>query len=250
MDNVILLDWDTKFFGFPVAQISSNRLDKKSLKEVLNFCQKNKIKLLQFKCDAHHRQSVLLAEKNNFHFADVRITLTKQLSTEDCHEENLPNKISFRVGDNADIPTLKDIVTDIYTNSRYYFDTNFPRNDVHGFYRNWIEKSVLGNFDDLVWVLCNDDVPIACCSILYNSSRLSATIGLFAVDDKMSGQGLGNLLLSKVLRKLSLEGVKKVSVVTQGRNYGAQRLYQRAGFQSETMEIYYHCWFDINGEKE
>jgi len=215
MDNVTLLDWDTEFFGFPVAQISSNRLDKKNLQEVLNFCKKKKIKLLQFKCDAHHRSSVLLAEKNNFHFADVRITLTKQLIMENCHKQNLPNKILFRVGDKNDIPTLKDIVTDIYINSRYYFDTNFPRNDVHGFYRNWIEKSVLGNFDDLVYVLCNNDVPVACCSILYNSTRLSATIGLFAVDDKMSGKGLGNLLLSKVLRKLSLEGVKKVSVVTR-----------------------------------
>ena len=126
MDNVTLLDWDSKFFGFPVAQISSNRLDKKSLQEVLYFCRKNKIKLLQFKCDAHHRQSILLAEKNNFHFADVRITLTKQLCMEDCHEENLPEKISLRLAEDADILSLKEIVTDIYTNSRYYFDTNFP----------------------------------------------------------------------------------------------------------------------------
>lgn len=250
MNNVNLLEWDSKFFGFPVAQICSNRLNKNSLQEVLNFCQKNEVKLLQFKCDAHHRQSVLLAEKNNFHFADVRITLAKKLTIENSYVDKLPNKISFRLGDNSDIPVLKDIVTDIYTNSRYYFDTNFPRNDVHGFYRNWIEKSVIGNFDDFVWVLCNDDIPIACCSILYDSSRLSATIGLFAVDDKMSGKGLGNLLLSKVLSTLSSEGVKKVSVVTQGRNYGAQRLYQRAGFQSEKMEIYYHCWFDINDAKD
>ena len=98
-------------------------------------------------------------------------------------------------------------------------------------------------------VLCHDDIPIACCSILY-SSKLSATIGLFAVDEKMSGKGLGNILLRKVFQNLVSQGVQNVSVVTQGRNYGAQRLYQRAGFQSEKIEIYYHCWFDIEGKTE
>lgn len=249
MSNVILLDWDSDFFGFPIAQIISNRLDENSLTEVMSFCQDNKVKLLQFKCDAHHRKSVLLAEKNNFHFADVRITLGKKLNKEVNDEIILPERITFRVGDNSDIPALKAIVTDLYTNSRYYFDTNFPRNDVHGFYRNWIEKSALGKFDDCVLVLCHDDIPIACCSILY-SSKLSATIGLFAVDEKMSGKGLGNILLRKVFQNLVSQGVQNVSVVTQGRNYGAQRLYQRAGFQSEKIEIYYHCWFDIEGKTE
>jgi hypothetical protein len=43
-------------------------------------------------------------------------------------------------------------------------------------------------------------------------------------------------------------GVKRVSVITQGRNYGAQRLYQQAGFLPDKMEIYYHRWFSTSEE--
>ena len=71
---VELLEWDTQFFGFRVAQITGNIIDSHSIEEILDFCNINKIRLLQFKCDAHHRNSVLLAEMNNFHFADTRMT--------------------------------------------------------------------------------------------------------------------------------------------------------------------------------
>ena len=243
--NVTMLNWDSNFFGFPVAQVLTNRLDENSLNDVMGFCRDNKVRLLQFKCDAHHRPSVLIAEDNNFHFADVRITLEKKLTSEDIDNCILPNDISFRLAERSDIPVLKEIVTDLYTNSRYYFDTNFPRDDVHGFYRNWIEKSVLGNFDDCVWVLCLGGKAIACCSISYNAD-FKVKIGLFAVDTKESKKGLGIILLRKVLCNLVHREISNVSVVTQGRNYSAQRLYQRAGFQTKKIEIYYHSWFNTH----
>jgi ribosomal protein S18 acetylase RimI-like enzyme len=35
-----------------------------------------------------------------------------------------------------------------------------------------------------------------------------------------------------------------VSVVTQGRNVAAQRLYQRAGFVTASTQLWYHRWLD------
>jgi len=243
LSYITLLDWDTEFFGFPVAQIVTDRLDQNNLDEALRFCREHQVKLLQFKCDAHHRPSVLLAEANSFHMADIRITFGKRLKAAD-REPFLPDDISFRIGEEKDISVLKEIVTDLYTHSRYYVDSNFPREDVHIFYGNWIEKSVRGDFDDCVWLLAKADLPVGCCSISYES-EVAASIGLFAVDEEFSGQGLGALLLGKVFQQLISQGVKTLSVATQGRNYLAQRLYQRVGFQTEKFEIYYHCWFDV-----
>jgi len=239
---VKLLEWDTDFFGFPVAQIQSDTIDAEHLAEVFSFCREHQVRLLQFKCHAHHHPSVLLAEKGNFHFADVRITLLKNLTDSKRRTGSLPEGLSFRKGKISDITALKEIVTDLYTHSRYYFDTNFPRNDVHGFYRNWIEKSVHGQFDDVVWVLCLNDYPIGCCSVSYKTSQI-ATIGLFGIDPNSGGNGFGSILMEEVLFSMFLRDIKTVSVITQGRNYGAQRLYQRARFYPEKMEIYYHKWF-------
>ena len=242
MGIIKLLEWDTNYFGFPVAQIQSRTISQNHLDEVLYFCKKNDVRLLQFKCNAHHRGSIILAEKGKFHFVDVRLTLHKTLSKLKKKKKNMLPDLSFRKGKISDISALKAIVTDLYTHSRYYFDTNFPRDDVHVFYQNWIEKSVHGQFDDLVWVLCQNNIPIGCCSVSYKSDQ-TASIGLFGIDPSCGGKGFGKILIEKVLFSLLEHEIKTVSVATQGRNYMAQRLYQRAGFCNEKMEIYYHRWF-------
>ena len=245
MHIVKLLEWDSIFFGFPIAQIQSNTIEEMHLGEIFSFCRENKVRLLQFKCDAHHRPSILLAEKGSFHFADVRLTLHKRLTDLEGQNTPLPKRLSFRKGEISDIPALKTIVTDLYTHSRYYFDTNFPSNDVNGFYQNWIEKSVRGLFNDFVWVLCRDNLPIGCCSVSHAGGQM-ASIGLFGIDPSMTGKGFGSLLMQNVLYSMFYKGLSTVSVITQGRNYGAQRLYQKAGFYNEKMEIYYHKWFSAS----
>jgi ribosomal protein S18 acetylase RimI-like enzyme len=67
-------------------------------------------------------------------------------------------------------------------------------------------------------------------------------IGLVGVHSKYSGKGLGKAVLENSLMKLKDIGINKVSVITQGRNYPAQRLYQRVGFLIEKSQVYYHLW--------
>ena len=57
-----------------------------------------------------------------------------------------------------------------------------------------------------------------------------------------SGRGIGNILIKNILKLLEKKKYKRVIVVTQGRNYAAQRLYQSAGFQTCATELWYHKW--------
>ena len=41
------------------------------------------------------------------------------------------------------------------------------------------------------------------------------------------------------------EGAQKVTVVTQGKNRAAQRLYQQCGFLSRDLQRWYHKWYPI-----
>jgi len=245
---VVLLDWDTDFFGFPVAQIAKNRLSPNERDYVDEFCRENKVRLLQFKCDAHHRPSVLAAEEYDFHLADVRMSYRRKLDVRSLERPNSPEGVLFRRANKDDVSILMDITTGLFTHSRYFFDANFPRDRVKEFYRSWIEKAVHGESDDLAWVISNSLLPQGFCSIAYCDER-QARIGLVGINPSVMGQGLGGLLMSNVLVSLVEHGVEEVSVVTQGRNYGAQRLYQRAGFLIDQIEIYYHRWFDNTNGK-
>jgi ribosomal protein S18 acetylase RimI-like enzyme len=70
-------------------------------------------------------------------------------------------------------------------------------------------------------------------------------IGIFAVAAEAQGKGLGHRLVDAALTWLARQGAARVTVVTQGRNSQAQRVYQRAGFRTHLVELWYHCW---NGE--
>lgn len=245
-EHVMILPWDTEFFNFPVAQFTVPRINDRIISEVLSFCDINSIRLLQYKCDCHDRNSVLLAEKNRFHFADIRMTFENRLEARKETDSEPNGEISFAIAQNDHIEKLMDIATDIHLLSRYYFDTNFPRDKVREFYRSWVRKAVLGTFDHLAYIICVDGEPAGFCTIRFRTADL-ATIGLVGIDHKQAKNGLGILLIEHVLNEVAKKGIALIEVVTQGRNYSAQRLYQKTGFMIKSTELIYHRWFDRTG---
>jgi dTDP-4-amino-4,6-dideoxy-D-galactose acyltransferase len=140
---------------------------------------------------------------------------------------------------------LKELTKDLYQHSRYYYDARFDRDKINEFYSSWIEKAVLGEFDSYCYCLFDtDSKPLGFCSVRENADT-SVSIGLFGIDEAYHGKGFGRLLVHSVLYELSIRGIRKVSVVTQGRNYVAQILYQKCGFVTKSTELWYHKWLNL-----
>jgi ribosomal protein S18 acetylase RimI-like enzyme len=55
--------------------------------------------------------------------------------------------------------------------------------------------------------------------------------------------GVGRKLVVASLGWFDAHGADRVTVVTQGRNIAAQRLYQRCGFLTRSTGLWYHRWF-------
>ena len=68
-------------------------------------------------------------------------------------------------------------------------------------------------------------------------------IGLVSVSAQARGIGIGSQLIHAILTWFATQHIKQVVVVTQGRNIAAQRLYQRFGFQTQIVQLWYHRWF-------
>ncbi|MFA4981109.1 MAG: GNAT family N-acetyltransferase [Candidatus Omnitrophota bacterium] len=233
------LEWDSGFFGFPVALLSSRYLTENIMHRIEKFIKRENIRLVEYLCNCHDSRSVKIAEKNGFHFADIRLSFEKVLREK--HGPQMPKAIRFGKADKKDVRTLKHISEDLYKDSRYFFDTNFNRSKINEFYQNWIEKAVLGKYDDECFCLYTNGVPVAFCSLKYNIGS-SVTIGLLGLSNEYQGKGLGKVLLYSIFDMLIDRGVSRVSVVTQGRNYAAQRLYQNVGFLTKATELWYHKW--------
>lgn len=239
-DLITKMEWDSDFWGFPVAYLSSKYLTENIMHRVEKVIKREGFRLVEYLCNCHDNRSVEIAERNRFHFTDIRLSFEKKI--EEGFEYALPEGITFSEAGKKDIPMLKEISKDLYQDSRYFFDENFNRNKVQKFYQLWIKRAVLGEYDDACFCLCEKGVPLGFCSIKYNFPSKSASIGLFGLSRKYHGRGLGKALLLMVSSELRRKNIARIDVVTQGRNYAAQRLYQRAGFLTKATELWYHKW--------
>ncbi len=235
---IAFLNWDTSFWGFPVALITSRRLTKNISYRINLFLKINSIKLVQYLCDCHDRNSVDIVEKNKYQFKDIRLTFEKTLK-----KPNNTNKLhkGFRRAFIEETQYIQNMAQSLYLDSRYYFDENFDRTKVQEFYMEWIFKAIQQTYDDDCFVICKDDQPVGYCT-LKSLSEKEAAIGLFGIHTEFSGQGLGKILINNVIKYLENKNYARIIVVTQGRNYAAQRLYQKVGFRTSTTELWYHKW--------
>jgi dTDP-4-amino-4,6-dideoxy-D-galactose acyltransferase len=235
-----ILKWDSAFFGYNIAYLKCLRLTPNIEGLVRRFAIENMVTLIEYLCDCHDRVSVTTAERAGFSFVDIRLTFMCHIKSLNIFEER--DDFSVGKGNPGDINALKTIAASAYADSRYYFDGNFRKEKIVEFYTGWLEKAILGTFDDYALVLYSKlKVPIGFCTIRNVTSHM-VQIGLFGIDRSNRGKGLGLYLLNQTLKHVQLDGKEYVEVVTQGRNYEAQRLYQRTGFVTKKTELWYHKW--------
>ncbi len=240
--NVItLMEWDSKFWNKKICFIGPKKLTQNIIFRCNKFIKKNKIQMIQFLSECHDLETVNIAEKNNFGFKDIRITLEKKINK---HTKKLlfPKNFSFRKATMRDFEIIKPVAKNSYLDSRYYFDTKFSLKKVKQFYTGWLEKAILGTFDTFCLLICYHNKPIGFCTIKIKSK--DAFIGLFSISEKFQRKGLSQLLLSYADIELRKLNIFKINVITQGRNYSALKAYQASGFKIARTELWYHKWMN------
>jgi len=243
---VSILKWDTAFFGFKTTRLHPLRLTEDMVKYALDYCKKKRVEVLYYLSDCHDPTSVKLAEKYGFHFTDIRLTLGIEL--EDYIPRKTGNRFIIRGASQKDIPKLRKIAGKSYLDSRYYFDQHYPRKICEKFYSDWIEKSCKGFADKVFvaemggrvvgYITCDKKPDV-------ESRRGCGRITLVGVDESAKGMEVGSSLVYRALNWFREEKMREVIVVTQGRNYRAQRLYQKCGFKTILTQLWYHKWFNL-----
>jgi dTDP-4-amino-4,6-dideoxy-D-galactose acyltransferase len=190
---------------------------------------------------ADDAEAIRAAEDQQFRLVDLRITSEKRLDRLPTHPVKPLFAGIIRDADPQDIPVLRAIARECYHDSRYYYDVNFARALVDALYETWIEKSCHG-YADLVLVVEEHGQPVGYISC-HRRAPTVGSIGLFGVAAAAQNQGLGRELLEAACRWFAEQEITRVKVVTQGRNIRAQRLYQRCGFLTQSVQLWYHRWF-------
>jgi dTDP-4-amino-4,6-dideoxy-D-galactose acyltransferase len=230
------LDWDSQFFELRIARLNRQSLDEASLKETLSWCRSNHIDCVYFLANSEDARSCRLADRNGFFQTDVRMTLERRLSLNDLMP---PPGGTVRPAREGDFSALRAIAREGHRDTRFHFDEHFDRAKCDLLYETWIENSFKG-FAQAVLVAEAEGAAVGyiTCHLENEASR----IGIVGVADGQRGAGLGTHLVRHFLAWSVRQGARKATVVTQGRNVPAQRLYQRTGFVTASFQLWYHRW--------
>jgi dTDP-4-amino-4,6-dideoxy-D-galactose acyltransferase len=236
------LEWDSTFFARRIAAVLNAPLQATEVPEVLAWCRADRIECLYVLTDADDVPTLHALEAAGGRNVDIRLTF-------DCN----PTKASHAAGKSirprreSDVGALRAIAAASHVNSRFYADGHFPRARCNELYATWVEKSCRGWAEE-VFVADVGGQPSG-----YLSCHVRAggrgEIGIVGVATEAQGRGLGRELVATALWWFAERGIERVTVVTQGRNIVAQRLYQSMGFRSAQVQLWHHLWFDVDGAR-
>lgn len=245
-----LLPWDTDFFGFTIARLDAERLTPESAAQIDAWCAAHAVRCLYFLADSDDPTTVQVAENAGYHFVDVRLTLEiPHLQAYIARTPSAPVSAASRPFRAGDVEALAAIARASYTDSRYYFDLHFDRQKCDALYETWVRRDCASAAHDsshhAVYVMDFDGQPagFVTCHLQATADARSGVIGLVGMAEAAQGQGFAQIMMNEALGWFARQGCERVTVVTQARNVGAQRVYQRCGFITQRVQWWYHKWF-------
>ena len=233
-----VLPWDSQFFGYKIARLAGAHVTLARLAEAREFCARERVDCLYFLASADDPATLALAGEAGFRLVDVRMTFARDCAAEDA-QIRVPEAIRHAAA--SDRAELLRLAESAHTNTRFFADGRLaPRGPA--LYRRWLERS----FDDTagtIFVAALDGAPVGYLTCAVDAATRVGNIGLVAVADRAQGRGLGAGLARAGIGWLARAGAGRTTVVTQGRNVAAQVLYERAGFVTHAVELWFHLWF-------
>jgi dTDP-4-amino-4,6-dideoxy-D-galactose acyltransferase len=241
-----LLQWDTTFFGRRIARVRADTLTPSFCQAIDNWAAQHQIDLLYLLAKPDDRQTTELAEQQGYQLVDIRMTFERPLDAIPLPEAK--STATICPAKSSDRESLITLARQSHRTTRFYFDARIPREKADDLYAAWMVRDLKGD----IAVAGQNGQVVGYNTFSYDPERKIGAIGLTAVAESHRGTGIGQALMQDVLQSLQDRSATKVTVVTQGRNLPAQRLYARCGFIPSNLQLYYHRWFapDRHGAKQ
>jgi dTDP-4-amino-4,6-dideoxy-D-galactose acyltransferase len=173
------------------------------------------------------------AQEAGFGVVDVRMELDRPTA---------PAAAAVREHREADVDALRAIARVSHRDTRFYADPRFPEDRCDDLYDVWIRRSCEG-WAQTVLVPNEGAAPAGYVSVHVDEAAERGSIGLIAVAPDARGRGVGATLVRGAVAWCDAGGLPQIAVVTQGRNVSAQRLFQRCGFRTSTVGLWFHKWY-------
>jgi ribosomal protein S18 acetylase RimI-like enzyme len=141
-------------------------------------------------------------------------------------------KNSTKTATQQDIPMLKKVIRRLFTESRFYSDPFFSKQEADKLYQAWIENSVKGEAADIVFHVPNTGF-ISC----RKTGKHTGEIILVGIKKRYRGKGFGTALTQAAMKWFQNQNLKFITVRTQLKNSEAINFYLKLGFTFKEYDI-------------
>jgi dTDP-4-amino-4,6-dideoxy-D-galactose acyltransferase len=231
-----LLEWDSRFFGFGIASISSEGFTANYIEPLLTTLKIQGIRLAYCFLSPDDIEKNILAITYGGFLADEKTTFKKVISA-DQNKAIHPHIHSY---DGPMSAQLADLAIQTGHMSRFRIDPNFPAGSADRLYTKWMENSLNKQLANEVLVYSENQSILGMITLSLKQDK--GIIGLLGVDTEQRGKNIGSELVDASEVYFSRQGVYQLEVVTQLANNGACRFYEKTGFVLSRVVNVYHFW--------
>lgn len=242
MESLQELDWDSRFFGFPVARITNPAASIDELRQAVGLMKTRQIPLAYWSAEDPSEDVRNVAVQLGGRMVDEKLTFAAEVSkTANIDFPKADLAQSYRDGMSVD--DLKQLAVDSGIHSRFVVDPKFPRDKARALFEEWMLRSLDKTYADDVLVIPQENRIAGMATVAQKSGYVS--IGLVAVAAEYRGRGFGEILVRAAITWCRERGIHQIQVTTQAANQPARRLYQKCGFELAKTEFVYHFWSDV-----
>lgn len=235
--NLVNLEWDSKFYGFPIARLDVRDEKDFNLAALIDQFADSEYKLVylidhSLKLDL---KKVSDHEQHTIELVDKKVIYKKSLDS--ISYSDVMQDIRVERFMHSELEQLA-LASGIY--SRFKLDKRFSQSKFEEMYLTWLQKSLTGEMANVVFG-SYDSERITGFVTLKIKDRLGS-IGLIAVNQSYRGKGIGTKLL-KAAEIFAMENkTHEIHVATQMDNITACKFYELNGYTVHTIENIYHIW--------
>ncbi len=233
-----LLDWDSKFFGYKVGRIDAKRISAGRLEQLFNGARKARFKLIYLFVNPQNKRLNESVRELGGILVDEKVTFYRTIP-QSFRNLKRDRNITSCFGKKPS-PKLFLLSKSAGAYSRFRLDPRLRKREFEIIYREWLKNSLNGRLAKEVLVYGKEGKEVGFITLGIKNKR--ADIGLIAVDKKFSGKGMGRSLVESVFKKALFLGFEDIQVITQKANVGAFKFYEKLGFVVESVTNIYHLW--------
>lgn len=225
-------DWESDFFAMEIGRLQFDEnviLHSVSSDERAVFAP---FELVQCKIHAAQSTQIHRLQQLGFQFVEGELDFCLPLS-----EVNI-EPTDWQLASERDLDELEDLFGEAFQLSRFR-QPWFSAQQNRTFYRTWIRKAVLAQFDDACLVQRGTDGKIQGAISVRSVDTANARVGLLAVAQHARGQGVAKKLVQSAVDWSAQRQHQQLWIATQSGNQAAINLYQQSGKIAQVAYWFY-----------